>query len=350
MYQDGYMPMRNSRKIVRPATMRDVAKLAGVSQPTVSRVLNRKDTTIAISDETIEKVMAAVEQLSYTPNLMARGLRTQQTQMISVMIADISNSFYHPIARSIHDVAREHNFDVLIANSDHLYENEKHFCEAVIRRPVDGVIMVPIHLTDDDFTEFLTQNIPLVVLGHHVTHPNVDVVMADDEKAIYDATKWLIEEKGHTKIGYLGVPDYYPPGPRRFRGFMRALADAGLTVKSEHIIESDFTLEGGRVAAQQLLQCEELPTVLVVLNDLMAIGVMLRLQDAGLRVPEDIAVLGFDDIPETTIVRPALTTIAQDPRDLGQKLAHALFERIENPDLPRRLFESPCRLVERKSV
>jgi len=101
---------------------------------------------------------------------------------------------------------------------------------------------------------------------------------------------------------------------------------------------------------QTLLQCTELPSALIVLNDLMAIGVILKLQEAGLRIPEDIAVLGFDDIPEASIVRPALTTIAQDPRDLGQKLAHALFERIKNPDMSRRLFESPCRLIDRDSV
>src|SRR5512133_3040036 len=121
----------------RPPTMHDVAKLAGVSQPTVSRVLNQTETTIPVSEETQKKVWAAVKALDYRPNMTARSLRTQRTQMISLMIADISNGSYHPIARTVQDVARTYDYDVLIASSDHSYENEKHFCEAVMRRPVD---------------------------------------------------------------------------------------------------------------------------------------------------------------------------------------------------------------------
>src|SRR5687768_3023436 len=123
--------MKNAKNHRRPATMRDVARLAGVSQPTVSRVLNHADTTISISHETRTKVLAAIDELSYRPNVLARSLRTQRTQMIAVLIADITNSFYPQIARAIQDEARQYNYDVLIANSDHLYENERHFCEAI---------------------------------------------------------------------------------------------------------------------------------------------------------------------------------------------------------------------------
>ena len=330
--------------------MRDVARRAGVSQPTVSRVLNGVNTA-PISDETRERVLLAVEELNYRPNLLARSLRTQQTQMIALLIADISNSFYHPIVRAVQDVAREHNFDVLIANSDHLYENELHFLEAVSRRPVDGVIMAPYHLTADDLTRFMTQtNTPVTVLGQHVEHPGVDMVHANDNRAVYEATRWLIDQRGHTRLGFVGVPSDLPPGPRRFGGFARALEEAGLSVQPQDVVESDFTLEGGMRAARQLIQGGDMPSVLVVINDLMAIGMILELQEAGYRVPEDVAVLGYDNIPEATIVRPALTTIAQDPRDIGEKLITALFDRIENPDLPRRNYESSYRLIIRDSA
>lgn len=133
--------------------------------------------------------------------------------MIALMIADISNAFYHPIARTVQDIARQHNYDVIISSSDHRYDNEKHFCEAVIRRPVDGVIMVPTHLTDEDIDRFLalTQT-PVVVLGQHIQHSDVDVVWADDEKATFEAVNWLIAERGHVHIGFVGVPDEYPLG------------------------------------------------------------------------------------------------------------------------------------------
>lgn len=343
--------MENTKKHKKPATMKDVAKRAGVSQPTVSRVLNQADTAISISDETRNKVLAAIEELSYRPNMIARSLRTQKTQMIAVLIADISNSFYHSILRAIQAAARQQNYDVLFASSDHSYENELHFCEAVTRRPVDGIIMRPIHLTADDLDKFINRsNTPLAVLGHQINHPHIDTIFAQDEQAVYEATRWLIDEKGHRDFGYIGVPQNIPPSARRFRGFVVALEESNLPIRPEHIIESDFTIDGGRQAAEQLLQQGDLPSVLVVANDLMAIGAILTLQDAGYRVPEDIAVLGYDDILEATVVRPTLTTIAQNPTDIGHKLATALFERIENPELPARRIQSNYKLIKRNST
>lgn len=343
----------NAKKPQKSATMRDVARLAQVSQPTVSRVLNQTDTSIAISEETRARVLAAVEKLNYRPNVLARSLRTQKTQMIAVLIADISNSFYHGIVRAIQDIAYQHDYDVMIANSDHRYDLERHFCEAVMRRPVDGVILVPQHLTNDDLNELMTRtNAPVVVLGQHVTHAQVDVIYARDDDAVYEATRWLIDTQGHRRLGILAVPDELPPGPRRLRGFRRAVEACGLHVPQEHILYGDFSIESGRRAARQLLECQELPTALVVMNDLMAIGLMLTLQSAGLRVPEDIAILGYDDIPEASIVRPALTTIAHDSADIGRKLARCLFERIENDntDMPGRRIESQTCLIQRGSA
>jgi DNA-binding LacI/PurR family transcriptional regulator len=333
-------------------TMDDVAKLAGVSQPTVSRVLSRTDTTPQISDVTTQRVLEAVEKLGYRPNAVARSLRTQRTQTVAMLIADISNGFYHPMARAVQDVARLHDYEVLISNSDHIYENEKHFCEIVLGRAVDGVILVPIHLTTAELGHYVSQtHIPFVVLAEQINHPEIDVVYVDDEQATYEAMRWLIADCGHTRIGYVGVPEVLPPGPRRLRGFTRALNEAGLTLDPRFMQEGDFTLEGGRKAAQALMQIGELPSALMVVNDLMAIGVILALQEAGYSVPEDVAVIGFDDIPEATIVRPTLTTIAQDPRDIGHKLAKALFERIENPNIgTRRIFQSSCRLIPRQST
>ncbi|GAB4515261.1 MAG: LacI family DNA-binding transcriptional regulator [Anaerolineae bacterium] len=331
--------------------MRDVARLAGVSQPTVSRVLNESDTSIAISPETREKVLAAVEELGYRPNMHARSLRTQQTMMIAVLIADITNSFYPQIARAIENVARDAGFDVMISNSDHLYENEKLFCEAITRRAVDGIIMVPIHLTEQDLHDLYTRtNTPISVLGQQIHHPRIDVVYADDEQAVYDTTQWLIREKGHTRLGYVGVPDILPPGPRRYRGFMRAMADAHMEVMPEFIFQGDFTQAGGHLVGQQIAQLETLPSGLMVANDAMALGIILTLQEAGIRVPDDIAIVGFDDIPEASIIRPALTTVEQDAADIGYKLVRLLFERIENPDLPSRRLISPNRLIVRGSA
>lgn len=345
------MGVNQPRKTNKTATMRDVAKLAGVSQPTVSRVLNQGNTPTSVSEETRSKVLAAVKTLSYRPNVTARGLRTQKTQMIAVLIADISNSFYHGIVRAIQDAVRDYDYDVMIANSDHLYENEKLFCEAVTRRPVDGIVMVPQHLTDDDLDDVIVRtNSPVVVLGQHIEHPYVDVIYAEDGTAVRNATRWLIDERGHRQLGLIRVPDDLPPASRRFNGFMKAITESGLQLLPEHVIMGDFTLESGRSAAYQLLACQTLPTALVAMNDLMAIGAMLTLQQAGVRVPEDIAIIGYDDIPEAKIVRPALTTIAHNASDIGTKLANCLLERMNNLDLPGRRIESSTQLIHRGSA
>lgn len=341
---------KNSSKQKLP-TMYDVAKLAGVSQPTVSRVLNQNDTTVQISEETRQRVLSAVAQLGYRPNVIARSLRTQRSQMIALMIADISNGFYQSITRAVQDVARQYDYEVMIANSDHVYQNEKHFCDIVSQRSIDGVIMVPIRLTEADIEQFYREvNAPVTVLGAHVKHPNIDVVYLNDHRAVEETTRWMIHERGYSSIGFIGVSDDYPPGPRRLDGFTRAMNEAGLSLDPRFHVLGDFTMESGREAAHTLLRNGEMPRALFVLNDLMAIGVILALQDAGYAVPDDVAVIGFDDIPEATIVRPTLTTIAQDPRDIGQKLARALFERIEDPSISeRRVFESPYKLVIRQS-
>ncbi len=343
--------MKNSHSKIKQPTMYDVAKLAGVSQPTVSRVLNQNDTSVQISDDTRQRVMDAVDKLGYRPNVTARSLRTHRSHMIALLIADISNGFYHSITRSIQDVARHKGYEVLISNSDHVYENEKHFCEVVSGRGVDGLIMVPIHLTNNDLSNFYTQTrTPMTVLGIQITHPNIDVVYLDDEKAVYETAKWMISERGYTSLGYVGVSDDLPPGPRRWRGFTRALGECGVSLDPRYVIEGDFTLESGRKVAHQFIEMGTLPRAIFALNDLMAIGLILALQDAGYKVPDDVAVVGFDDIPEATIVRPALTTIAQNPQDIGIRLCEALIERIEDPQVvERRVYESFYKLMQRQS-
>lgn len=351
IYRESKKYMGRPGKLKKPATMRDVARLAGVSQPTVSRVLNETDTSISISDQTREKVLAAVEELHYRPNMHARSLRTTRTNMIAVLIADITNSFYPQIARTIQEIARVEGYDVMIANSDHVYENEKHFCEAIKRRAVDGVILVPIYLTEQDLDDLYREtNTPISILGQHLHHPKVDVVYADDEKATYDAATWLIEERGHQSVGYLGVPDDLPPGPRRYRGYTRGLEAAGMPINPAHTFTGDFTLNSGRKVGEALLKMDDPPSALLVANDSMALGVLLTVQEGGMRIPEDIAIVGYDDIPEARLVRPALTTIEQNAEDLGRKMATLLFDRIQNPDLPSRRVESVNKLIIRGSA
>lgn len=333
--------------------MRDVARLAGVSQSTVSRVLSETVTSpVPISEETRQRVLSVVEELGYQPNMIARSLRTQRTQMIAVMIGDISNAFYHPIVRAVQDYARSRDYDVLISNGDHLYENEARFLQTVLRRPVDGVIMAPHRLTADDLDKFMRRShIPVVSLGAQTKHPMIDVVGGTSEPATYEAIRWLIQEKGHHRIGFIGVVDDMPPGPARLRGYERAMTDAGLEIEPGFVQKVEFTTEGGRRAMAAFLQQENPPSAVFACNSLMAIGAIQVAQEQGYNVPDDVSVMGFDDIPENVIVHPRLTIIARDLQTIGRQVVEILFERIDGRVVgPGRFFQSEWKVMERESV
>jgi DNA-binding LacI/PurR family transcriptional regulator len=345
-----------TRKKSRPAsnipTMHDVARLAGVSQSTVSRVLNASESSIPISEDTRQRVIEAVAQLGYQPNIIARSLRTQRTQMIAVMIGDISNAFYHPVVRSIQDVARGRDYDVLISNGDHDYDNELRFLDTVARRPVDGIIMAPHRLTTEDLDKFIKRSqTPIVALGAQVEHPLVDVVGGTSEPATYEAISWLINTCGHQRLGFIGVAGDMAPGPPRLRGFRRAMTDAGLEIEPEFVAKVEFTMEGGHAAMTQFLQQANPPSAIFACNSLMAIGAIRVAQAQGYAVPGDLSVMGFDDIPEAVIVDPRLTVVARDLTQIGTQVAEILFERIEGevPE-PGRFFQSQWSLIERESV
>jgi DNA-binding LacI/PurR family transcriptional regulator len=346
------MAKRKSSSASGTPTMHDVARLAGVSQSTVSRVLNETASSIPISDDTRQRVLDAVKKLDYQPNMIARSLRTQRTQMIAVMIGDISNAFYHPIVRAIQDVARARDYDVLISNGDHLYENELRFLQTVLRRPVDGIIMAPHRLTSADLDEFIRRSrTPIVALGAQAEHPQLDVVGGTSEPATYEVISWLIKQQGHKRIGFMGVAGGMPPGPPRLRGYQRALNEAGLTVSPELIHKVEFTFEGGQTAMQHFLQLADPPTAIFACNSLMAIGAIKVAQAQGYDVPGNFSVVGFDDIPEAVIVQPRLTVVARDLPIIGEQIANILFERIDGENNgPGRFFQSQWRILERDSV
>lgn len=337
---------------VRRATMRDVAKLANVSQSTVSRVLNPTPQPIPIGDATRQRVLDAVETLGYQPNLHAGSLRGQKTHLIAMLIADISNSFYHPMVRAVQDIAHQHRYDVLVANSDHLRENELLFCESLVRRPVDGIIMVPYHLADADLDHLWKQTgAAIAVLGQHITHPDVTVVGVDDETGTFELAHWLITARQHRRLAYIGVTSQFAAGVRRYAAFQRALTQAALSFPPNYLQEGDWSVESGQVAMRRLLALPQPPTAVIACNDQMAIGALLAAEQQGLRVPEDVAIAGFDDIPAASWIRPRLTTVAQPTTAVGQYLANAVFERIEGLVTEQhQLHQIPCQLVIRESA
>jgi LacI family transcriptional regulator len=333
-------------------TMRDVARKANVSQSTVSRVLSSTQSNVLISEKTRQKVNAVIEELGYHPNQYARSLRGRKVHMIGMVIADISNPFYHPMVRAVQDVAFQYSYDVMIANSDHTREKELLFCESIVRRPVDGVVIIPYFLNDEDLDRLITRTgVVISAVGNHIKHPDIDVTFADDAKATYEAIRWLIEKKGHRRVAMICANHDFPVIIRRFGAFRRAMEEANLPVPAEYIVEGDWSVESGQRAIKSLLELPEPPTAVFAASDTIAIGALTAAEEMNFRIPEDIAILGFDNIPDASWVRPRLTTVAQHPDLMGYNLANSLFQRLQGEYIgPSRRFEVPCHLIERESA
>jgi DNA-binding LacI/PurR family transcriptional regulator len=272
--------------------------------------------------------------------------------MVALMIADIANPFYHAMVRAVQDIAYAHRYDVMIANSDHTLQGEQHFVESVIRRPVDGIIIVPYHLDDDDLDELIDRtDVVVAAVGQHINHPLVDIAFGNDDQAVYEVVTWLHKTKTHSRIGFIGVTDRFSAAVRRRKAYEQALCESGLDLQPDYEQLGDWSPESGNQAMQRLLALPTPPTAVFVCNDMMAIGALQAVQQRGLRVPEDISIVGFDDIPAASWVRPRLSTVAQYPYEMGKCLAGILFQRIQGEySGPSRRFEVPCRFIEREST
>ncbi len=336
----------------RKVTMHAVAQAAGVTQSTVSRVLSPSDKGIQISPETRARVLAAVAELEFHPNQYARSLRGMRSRMIAILIADITNPFYHPLVRAVQDIAFKHGYDVMIANSDHTLEKEKLFVELLVRRPVDGAVIIPYHLTADDLDDLMARTgVQIATLGSRIEHPRIDVSFTDDARASNELVRWLIHERGHRRLAIICADRDFVATKHRLAGFESALADADLELPDDYIVTGDWTVETGKRGIDRLLSLPAPPTAVFGASDTIAIGALEAALAMGRRVPEDVAIVGFDDIPEAEWVRPRLTTVAQYPAVMGEQLATALFERILGEvDAERRVFEVPYQIMVRESA
>jgi DNA-binding LacI/PurR family transcriptional regulator len=222
----------------------------------------------------------------------------------------------------------------------------------MMRRPVDGIVMVPYHLTEEDIDTLINRTgAKIVALAQHIHHPQVDVAFVDDEQATLYCVTWLIKQKGYRRIGFIGVSHTHPPGLRRWQAYIKALDMAGLPFNPDYIQEGDWTVESGQRTMRTLLELPEPPTAVYACNDFMAIGAIDTAHDMGCNIPGDIAVVGFDNIPAGTLIRPKLTTIAQPAGEIGRILSEILFDRIEGIETgPRRMVEIPCEVIERDST
>lgn len=308
-------------------TQDDVARMAGVSQTAVSAVLNA-GSRVAISDETRQRVLDAVDTLGYVTDGTARSLRTGKTFLVASLIPDITNPFYPAFERGIQDVADAHGYDLTAYNTDGLREKELRCLRSMLRARVDGLIATPFQLTADDFAPFIENGVPVVVFGEMTKAParrHFDEVFVDDASAAGELVEYLLS-RDYLPLAMIGGSSDVLRREGRINSYQRVMAERGHEPRLAR--GDDPTEAGGYAAMRTLLMATPLPRAVFVSNDMMALGAMMAIREAGLRVPEDIAVAGFDDITVARLLNPPLTSVAQFPEHLGRRAAEMLFARL----------------------
>jgi LacI family transcriptional regulator len=305
-------------------TIRDVAKVAGVSISSVSHVVNN---TRFVSDETRKKVLAAMEELNYHPNDLARGLRRGETRTLGLIVPDNSNSFFAEVARGIENVGYENGYSVILCNSDGDIQKELAYVNVLSAKQVDGVIFIASGNQSDHIHMLTSRGIPVIVADRDIAEPSVDVVLVNNEEGGYQATRHLVLV-GHKRIACIAGPSNLTPSADRVRGYQRALAEAGIPFLPELVVQGDFRYQGGEAAMHRLLALKPAPTAVFVCNDIMAIGSLRAIYSAGLRVPGQISIVGFDDIPLASAMNPSLSTVAQPVHEIASVSTTLLLEKM----------------------
>lgn len=311
-------------------TIHDVAQRAGVSSATVSRVLSDKP---HVSSEIRDRVYAAIEELNYQPNRVARSLRVQRTSIIGLIISDIQNPFFLSLVRAVEDVAHTHQYAIFLCNTDEDVEKEKLYIDLMLAENVAGVIISPSREQDDPCEKLLKDNIPMVVVDRRLPGVAVDTVIVDNFHGAYKLVEHLIQD-GHTRIGaILGVPSA-TTGRERRDGYMQALINHQIAIQSE-LLRIGIPQEAvGYQLANTLFDLPEPPTALFIGNNLLTMGALRAIQERGLRVPDDIAIGAFDAINWMSLIKPELTVVAQPTYQLGQVATTLLLQRLENNTRP----------------
>ncbi len=311
------------------ASIKDVAEAAGVSTATVSRVLTNG---LHVRPEVRERVMSAVERLGYRPNLVARSLRSQQSATIGLIVSDIRNPFFTSISRAVEDAAYEQGFSIVLCNTDENPEKEAIYLNLMRDTSVAGIIISPTRQTSSNFIG-TNLSFPTVAVDRSIPNLDVDAVLLDNVDAAYRLTTHLIEQ-GYQRIAALCSE--MSTGMDRQLGYEKALRAHGLTLRSDYMKYILPRIETGYAATLKMLDLPEPPDALFTINSLLAAGALQAIQERNLTIPDDIALVTFDETTWATLVQPAITLIAQPTYEIGKTAAELLLQRIADPTRPTR--------------
>ncbi len=286
--------------------------------------------------------------LGYQHNVLARSLRRGETHTIGLILPDSANPFFAKIGRGIEAAAFDLGYSVVLCNSEGNLKREQHYTEVLTKKQVDGVIFVAAGDRTNSLSVLLDRGVPFVVIDRDLPEVKVDAVLADNHQGGYLATRHLLA-LGHRRIACITGPSNVTPSAERVSGHRQALTEAGLPIQENLIVRGDFHPESGRAAASELLRLPTPPTAVFACNDLMAIGAMRAAAELARRIPEDLAVVGFDDIELAAFATPPLTTVLQPTAEMGRRAVQFLMERFADRGRPHRRETFPTTLTIRAS-
>jgi LacI family transcriptional regulator len=330
----------------------DIAKYTGVAKSTVSRIISGKG---QFSQKTKAKVLEAARKLNYRPSSIARSLKSKTTKAIGLMLPNITDPFYPEIIRGVEDIASRNGYIIILGDTNESKKKESMYFEIFENRWIDGIIYTGI-TGDPEEEEYIhatfKKGLPIVFIDREVEGHFACTVMIDNERAAFNATKHLLD-LSHRKIAFIkgkkGRKDIRI-FTQRFEGYRKALFDYKVKFDPELTVEGDLTMEGGALGIGKLLDKGKPFTAIFASNDLMAIGAMREVQRRGLQVPQSISIIGFDDIPLSSLISPSLTTISQPKYEIGSEAAKLLLKIINNPEAPNSKIILDTKLVVREST
>ena len=329
-------------------SIRDVAQRAGVSIATVSRTVNRIPT---VNPELAERVWRAIEEIGYLPNTQARALVSGRSHMLGLIVSEITNPFFPELVQEFENLAVAQGYEVLIGSTNYDPARTESLMRRLMQRNVDGVAVMTFGVEEDLVKRLVEREFPLVFVDAGPDLPNIRVIKVNYGEGIRQAVQHLAA-LGHRQIAFASGPLRMRSAVARRDAFLKAMNELGLSVPKDHLVEADHTMEGGIAAAETLVTLEEMPTAIVCSNDMTAIGVLHGLNGTPYKAPEDVSIVGFDDIHLAQFVLPPLTTVQMSCRDLAAAAVEALRAGIEpnHPKSNRKEWSIPTRLVVRQST
>jgi LacI family transcriptional regulator len=322
-----------------------VAKLANVSIATVSRTINHIPT---VNPKMAKRVGEAIRELNYFPNTQARALVSGRSRLLGLIVSEITNPFFPELIQGFEEVAVENGYEILIGSTNYDPERMKSCIRRMVERNAEGVAIMTFGIEQPLLDQLADRKIPLVFVDVAPNRPGMSVLRVDYHHGIRQAVQHLAA-LGHRSIAFVAGPLRLHSAQSRLVAFKKALQECGIPVNEKLIVEGDHTMEGGMTAAERLTAQKNLPTAIMCSNDMLAIGVLHRLSRSGLRVPDDVSVIGFDDIHMSAMMIPPLTSIQMSRSDLARAAVGALRAHVEETS-PKREYKIDTHLIVREST